>query len=73
MYNFEHDGRYGMVSSQGIHLADGTQIRDSKRDDALVRRLEQMTTPQLEELIRQAEAAVQAGDVKPQRYPGTGA
>jgi hypothetical protein len=73
LYNFEHDGRYGMVNTQGVFLADGTQVRDSNRDDALVRRLEQLTTPQLQELIRQANAAVQAGDVKPQRYPGTGA
>jgi hypothetical protein len=73
LYNFEHDGRSGMVNTQGVFLVDGTQVRDSNRDDALVRRLEQLTTPQLQELIRQANAAVQAGNVKPQRYPGTGA
>jgi hypothetical protein len=73
LYDFEHDGRYGMISGQGVYLANGAQVRDSHRDDPLVRRLEALTMADLNELIRQAKNAVKAGDVKPQRYPGTGA
>jgi hypothetical protein len=72
LYDFEHDGRYGMVNTQGVYVADGAQVRDSRRADPLVRRLEALTTPELNRLIQQAEDAVKAGDVKPQRYPGTG-
>lgn len=73
LYDFEHDGRFGMVNKQGVFLADGMLVRDSARTDPLVRRLEQLTTTALDELIRQANAAVEAGDVKAERYPGNGA
>jgi hypothetical protein len=73
LYDFERDGRYGMVSGQGVYLADGAQVRDSHRTDPLVRRLQALTMADLNALIRQAEKAVKAGEVKAQRYPGTGA
>jgi hypothetical protein len=73
LYDFEHDGRYGMVSGQGVYLADGAQVRHSHRTDPLVRRLEALTMAELHDLIQQAKEAVKAGDVKAQRYPGTGA
>ena len=72
LYDFEHDGRYGMVNTQGVYLADGAQVRDSHRTDPLVRQLEALTMADLQDLIRQAQGAVKAGDVKPQRYPGSG-
>ena len=72
LYDFEHDGRYGMVNTQGAYLADGAQVRDSRRTDPLVRKLEALTMADLNRLIEQAAEAVKAGNVKPQRYPGTG-
>jgi hypothetical protein len=72
LYDFEHDGRYGMVNTQGVYLADGAQVRDSPRTDPLVRKLEALTMAGLIQLVQQAAGAVKAGDVKPQRYPGTG-
>ena len=51
---------------------DGAQVRDSHRTDPLVRKLEALTMADLNRLIEQAAEAVKAGDVKPQRYPGTG-
>jgi hypothetical protein len=72
LYDFEHDGRYGMVNTQGVYLADGAQVRDSHRTDPLVRKLEALTMADLKDLIQQAKEAVSAGDVKAQRYPGTG-
>jgi hypothetical protein len=73
LYDFEHDGRYGTVNTQGVFLTDGARVRDSHRHDPLVRRLEALTMAELNSLIQQAADAVKAGDVKPQRYPGTGA
>ncbi len=72
LYDFEHDGRYGMVNTQGVYLADGAEVRDSNRTDPLVRKLEALTMADLNQLIEQAKDAVKAGDVKPQRYPGSG-
>jgi hypothetical protein len=72
LYDFEHDGRYGMVNTQGVYLADAEQVRDSHRTDPLVRKLEALTMAGLIQRVQQAEDAVKAGDVKPQRYPGTG-
>ncbi|HZD01108.1 MAG TPA: hypothetical protein VFA46_13230 [Actinomycetes bacterium] len=71
LYDFEHDGRYGMVNTQGVYLADGAQVRDSHRTDPLVRQLEALTMADLNQLIEQAKDAVKAGDVKPQPYPGS--
>lgn len=73
LYDFEHDGRYGMVNTQGVYLvADGQQVRDSHRADPLVRELEALTMAGLIQRVQQAEDAVKAGDVNPQHYPGTG-
>jgi hypothetical protein len=58
-------GRYGLLSDQANYLVKGSDIADSDRTDAMVRRIEEMSVSELERLIDEAAAAVRRGELQP--------
>lgn len=71
LYDFEGDGHYGFVTGQGVLLVDGTAVRDTSRDDPLVRDLERRTVADLQVRIAQAKLAVEQGRVRARVHPGS--
>jgi hypothetical protein len=70
LYDFEHTGNFALVSSQGVLLYDGATVRDTDRTDPLVETLEAETVARLDQLVGQAKAAVDRGEVQAKPYPG---
>jgi hypothetical protein len=58
-------GLFGLLNDQAGYRVNGTDIADSDRSDDLVRRVEAMSVPELEQLIEEAAAAVRQGTLHP--------
>jgi hypothetical protein len=69
LYNFENDRYYDAISAHATYLVDGPTIKDTTREGNLVRLIEALTVPQLEEAVDKAEQAIKRGEVHAQKPP----
>lgn len=69
LYNFDNDRYWDVISDNATYQVDGPTIKDSGREGDLVRHVEALTVPQLEDAVDRAEQAVKRGEVRAQKPP----